>query len=240
MFYKEPKPGELLKDVIAKDLNPVLESMAANAVVTTMVKYSIDEAIVSKSSISRDVEILLQEKLKDIESGITVVSMVANQITWPRQVNEAFESSNKASQTRQQVISEADGYRRQQLSEAGGPQAEEILSAIKSGNLSEVERQNLLSRLAGNSQELISKARAYRTDVVETASANASYLKQLLPEYKKRPALVKQEIYQQAIEEVMNNADEKILIQPGGNKEMRVYINRDPSIGKKKLEDKEK
>ena len=238
MFYEDPEPGELLENVIFKNVNTILESMASNAVVTTMVNYSIDEAIVSKSSISRDVEQLLQEKLNAIDSGITVVSMVANKISWPRQVNDAFEASNKATQTKEQVISQADGYKKQKLSQAGGPQAGKILAELKKEGLDPEVKQNLLSNLAGLSQAIISNARAYRTDVVQTASANAIYLNQILPEYKKRPKLVKQKIYQEAIEEVLNNVDEKILILPG-NKEIRIQVNRDPSIARKKLEGKE-
>lgn len=238
MFYEDPEPGELLKNVIFEKVNIVLESMASNAVVTSMVNYSIDEAIVSKSSISRDVEQLLQEKLYAIDSGITVVSMVANRISWPRQVNDAFEASNKATQTKEQVISQADGYKKQKLSQAGGPQAGKILAELKKEGLDPAVKQNLLSNLAGLSQEIISNARAYRTEVVQTASANAIYLKQILPEYKKRPKLVKQKIYQEAIEEVLNNVDEKILILPG-NKEIRIQVNRDPSLARKKLEGKE-
>ncbi|MCK4998424.1 MAG: protease modulator HflK [Anaerohalosphaera sp.] len=237
MYYKEPKPGEQLKDVIAESVNPVLRSMVSNAVVTTMVKYSIDDAVVSERSISRGAEQLLQEKLTTIQSGITVVSLVASRISWPRQVNDAFEASNKASQTKQQVISEADGYRRQLLSQTGGPQASEILTELKKDDLDPAVKQDLLSKLAGQSQEIISKAKEYRTNVVTTSSADATYLKRLLPEYRKRPELVKQKIYQDAIEEVLDNADEKILIQPG-NKEIRIQINRDPTIGKKKLEGK--
>jgi hypothetical protein len=58
-------------------------------------------------------------------------------------------------------------------------------------------------------------------------------LKQILPEYRKRPKLVIQEIYQNAMEEVFNNADEKFIIQPTegtkGN-QYWIYLNRDPTI----------
>jgi membrane protease subunit HflK len=87
--------------------------------------------------------------------------------------------------------------------------------------------------LAGTAEEKIAQARAYRTKVVETAKADADYLRQLLPEYRKRPELVIQKIYQDAIEYVLNNADEKFVIQPTegtGGKELRVIINKDPSL----------
>jgi membrane protease subunit HflK len=86
-------------------------------------------------------------------------------------------------------------------------------------------------------QQTIAEARAYKTKVVESAKANADYLKKLLPEYQKRPKLVVQRIYQDAIEEVLSNTQETIIAQPSGdvkNSEFRVMINRDPTIGKEK------
>jgi len=94
--------------------------------------------------------------------------------------------------------------------------------------------------LAGAAQERIAQARAYRTKVVETAKANAEYLQKLLPEYRKRPKLVVQKIYQDAVEEVLNNADEKMIIQPTEGtkgKEIRILLNRDPTIKPKKTKD---
>jgi regulator of protease activity HflC (stomatin/prohibitin superfamily) len=90
----------------------------------------------------------------------------------------------------------------------------------------------LWSQLAGKAQEQIADARAYRTQVVENARANADYLSRILPEYRKRPRLVVQRIYMDAIEYILDNADEKIVIQPGRSAatELRVLVNRDPAI----------
>ena len=236
IFYRPLRPGEDFLDVAGETVNPLLESMAADSIVTTMVNYSIEEAIVSKSMIADDVERLLQEKLDRIESGITVVAMqVSGKITWPRQVDLAFQLSNKASQKKDEVKRAARGYAEKVLSETGGPRASEILVALKEDDITEEQSQRLLSRLSGECQGIIADARAYRTRTVETAKANADYLTQLLPEYKQRPQLVLQDIYQNAIKDVMANAEEKIFIQPsvsGKPREIRIMVNRDPAIGK--------
>ncbi|GAG36017.1 unnamed protein product, partial [marine sediment metagenome] len=49
----------------------------------------------------------------------------------------------------------------------------------------------------------------------------------------KRPKLVIQKIYQDAIEYVLNNADEKIVIQPtkgAKGREFWLQLSRDPTI----------
>ena len=233
IYYQAPSPGQDFLDVAAETVNPLLKTLVSDATVTTMVNYSIDEAIVSKSEIAEDVKILLQEKLDRIDSGITVVAMqVSGKITWPRQVDDEFQRLINARQKSDEAIISAEGYAEQLLSEAGGGDAEEILEALKKPGLSRKEKEKLFDRLAGISQETIAIARAERTEVVETARANADYLIKLLPQYRKRPMLVLQDIYQEAIVEVMDNAKEIIFVQSSKD-EFRVIINRRPLKEKK-------
>jgi membrane protease subunit HflK len=198
-----------------------------------MVNYTIDEAIKSQDRIPKHVKRLLQERLDKIESGIKVVDAFLTDITWPRQVDDAFLALINASQTSQKAISEARTYAESTLNEAAGPVAEQLFATLRDKNISDQEKELLWSQLAGAGEEKIAQARAYRTKVVETAKANADYLQQLLPEYRKRPELVIQKIYQDAIEYVLNNADEKFIIQPtegAKGKELRILVNKDPSL----------
>ncbi len=158
---------------------------------------------------------------------------ILTDITWPRQVDDAFLALINASQTSQKAISEARTYAENTLNEAAGPVAEQLFATLHDKNISDQEKELLWSQLAGAGEEKIAQARAYRTKVVETAKANADYLQQLLPEYRKRPELVIQKIYQDAIEYVLNNADEKFVIQPtegAKGKELRILVNKDPSL----------
>jgi membrane protease subunit HflK len=233
-YVEDVKPGQIYLDVMKESITPLLKSLFEDAVVTAMVNYTIDEAMFEKvGHVTEHVKKLLQEKLDKIESGITVESVQLTDITWPRQVNAAFEALISASQDSQKTIDEARTYATQTLNEAAGPVAEELLDAIENENTESEKKEQLWSQLAGAGQEKIAEARAYRTKVVETARADAEYLQQILPEYRKRPQLVLQKIYQDAIEEVLNNVDEKIIIQPTesikGN-EIWIQLNRDPAI----------
>jgi regulator of protease activity HflC (stomatin/prohibitin superfamily) len=242
-YTDDAKPGQSYADVIAKSVKPLLEHLFEDAVVAAMVNYTIDEAISSQDRIPKHVKKLLQEKLDRIESGIAVVSVQLTDVTWPRQVDDAFLASIKASQESQKNISQAKGYAENTLNETAGPVAIQLFESLKNENTGEEEKELLWSQLAGQAQEKIAGARAYRTKVVESATANAEYLQKLLPEYRKRPELVIQKIYQDAIEHVLNNVDEKIVIQPTqGNKgrEIRVLLNRDPTIKPKSEEKEEK
>jgi len=233
VYVEDIKPGEVYFDVITGSVEPLLQDLIEGAVVTAMVNYTIDEAIKSQDRIPKHVKGLMQEKLDQIEGGIKVVSVYLTDITWPRQVDEAFLALIEASQTSQMAISQARTYAENTVNETAGPVAEQLFAAVHDETVSEQEKELLWSRVAGAAQEKIAEARAYRTEVVETAKANAVYLQRLLPEYRKRPELVIQEIYQDAIEYVLNNTDEKMIIQPtegAENTEIRIILNRDQTL----------
>ena len=234
VYVEGIKPGQIYFDVMKKDITPLLKSLFEDAVVTVMVNYTIDEAMFEQvGKVTEDVKQLMQEKLDRVESGIAVESVQLTDITWPQQVNEAFEALITASQDSQKAIDEARTYAQKTLNETAGPVAEKLLNALDNENISQQEKEFLWNQLAGTAQEKIAEARAYRTKVVESAKANAEYLQQILPEYRKRPKLVLQEIYQSAIEDVLDNVEEKIIIQPSegtkGN-EIWLQLNRDPAL----------
>lgn len=235
MFYQTPVPGQTFMDKVAESVHPLLKSLAADAIVSTLVRYSIDEAIISEKGIADTVTLILQNKLDSIHSGLTINTILPlGKITWPRQVNDAFLQSNRAAQQRQQQIDQARGEASKLLNESGGAMASAVLEKLKQPSLSDIQREQLCTELAGTSQEVIAQARAYRTKVVEETKSSADYLRSLLPEYRKRPQLVLNRIYQDAIEEIMQNAQEKIFLQPSGDKakELRILLNRDPAIRK--------
>ncbi|HPO68873.1 MAG TPA: SPFH domain-containing protein [Anaerohalosphaeraceae bacterium] len=237
VYIRDRRPGEDMLEAAAQTLEPMLESMASEAIVRTLVHYSIDEAIKSQTGIADSVKVILQDKLDQIQSGIGIKDVRANRIIWPRQVEEAFQASNKARQESEQARIDARAYKEKKLTDTGGPDAERILELLTQPGLSPQQQEEYVAKLSGQVQSKISEARAYRTRVVEDAKANAEYLRQLLPEYRKHPELVLQKIYQDAVEQVLAGADEKILIQPsveGRSRELRVMINRDPNIKKEK------
>jgi len=241
VYVEEPQAGQSLADVIPKSekVASLLKSLAADAIVTSLVSFSIDEAILSEARIAASVTKLLQQKLRQIGSGIKIDSMQLVDITWPRQVDKAFLASMQAKQERDNLVIEAKTYAEKTLNEAGGPDVYEILPRLTDSKLSQEEKDELFAMLAGVSREKLEDAEQYRTGVVESAKADAEYLRELLPEYRKYPKLVIQKIYQDAIEAVLNSADEKIIVEPtsdGKPREIRLEVTKDPLLKQKEKE----
>ncbi len=236
-YIEDVNVGDIYFNVITESIKPLLKDVFDDAVVTALVDYTIDEAISSHDRIPKHVRRLVQEKLDKIESGIKVVSVQMTASECPRQVKEAFESATRASQQRSKQIAEAEAYAANTLNEAAGPEAERLFAALHDESIDEQTKEQLWSQLAGTAGKKIAEARAYRTRVVERARASADYLQSILPEYRKNPELVLQNIYLEAMENILKNADEKFVVQTSkGSKgtQMRVLLNRDPTIKKKK------
>ncbi|MHC4131419.1 MAG: protease modulator HflK [Planctomycetota bacterium] len=241
VYVIDIKPGDVYFDVITASVRPLLSSVIADAVVSTLVNYNIDEALfLSQGRITQDVQQLTQKKLDALESGIKVDNVQLTDIRWPRQVDAAFQATIRARQASDEIKQQAMGYAENTLSEAAGPVAHDLISVInKEKEISPEQEDYLWSRAAGQAQEKLAQARAYRTEVVENAKANAEYLNSILPEYRKRPELFIQELYRDTIETVLNNAEEKIVIQPvkdGQGSDVWIMLNRDPSIKKEQTD----
>ncbi len=235
VYVREIKPGDVYFSVITGDqgVKPLLENLFEDAVVSSMVHYTIDEAISSQDRIPAHIRDVLQDKLDKVQSGIRVVGVQLMRSEPPPQVRDAFEASTKASQRSETSITEARTYAENTLSQAAGPVANDLFKTLRDPNVSEQDKEFIWSQLAGTAQQKVAEARAYRTKVVETAKANADYLERLLPEYRKSPQLVLQRIYLDAMERIFGNADEKFVVQTSagtkGN-ETRVMVNRDASL----------
>lgn len=233
VYVDAVKPGDIYFDIIRESIEPLLRSVFEDAVVTTMVDFSIDDVLFERvAQVTDHVRDLVEKKLLAIESGIKVVSVQLVDKSWPRQVDGAFQESISVSQASQQEKTNARTEAQNILNEAAGPVAEELYAAINDPNFPEAEKEILWDRLAGNAQKQIYDAETYRTTVAKNAKANADYLQSLLPEYRKRPKLVLQRIYLDALETVLDAADEKIVIEPSeaAAKELRILLNRDPAI----------
>src|SRR4030042_1988821 len=188
VYVEDVKPGQDYFDVITKSINPLLKAVFDDAVVTAMVHYTIDEALSSQDRIPNHVERLMQQKLTEqINSGIKVVAVQLTDITWPRQVDSAFQAYIKASQKSQEEISKARSYAVNTLNETAGSVVHELFTVLHNEGVGEKEKELLWAQAAGAAQAKIAQARAYATKVVGDAEADAEYLHKILPEYRKRP-----------------------------------------------------
>ncbi len=233
VYVRDVKPGEIYSDIMVASITPLLRSVVDDAIVTTMVHYTIDEALQSVDTIPRRVQQLVQQKLDTLDSGIRVVQMQLVSAKWPMQVDEAFEAYVEASQRSAQTITQARTYAETTLNKTAGQVAEPLYKVLLDPKGDTEQREALWAQITGDAQGTISHAHAYQTKVVEAARASANYLMSILPEYRKRPTLVGRELYLAAIHQVLTNADEKFVLDASDkskNREFRILLNRDTQL----------
>ncbi len=233
VYVQESKPGEIYFDVMNRSITPLLRSLVEDAVVKAMVQYTIDEVLQSTDTIRLRVQQLVQQKLNDIDSGIRVVQVQLVNVSWPMQIDQAFQAFISASQASQQKVTEARTHADTTLTKTAGQVAESLYRALRDPNASAAQQAALWAQVTGEVQEVVTQGQTYRTRVVEKARANADYLRRILPEYRQMPELVAHQIYAEAMQEVMKNVDEKIIFDrcdEAGEREIRVLINRDASL----------
>ncbi|MBN2269491.1 MAG: hypothetical protein JXN61_02695 [Sedimentisphaerales bacterium] len=240
VFVGNLKPGEVYFDVMTESITPLLKNLLEDAVVNAMTHYTIDEAVKSEDRIPKHVKRLLDEKLDGIESdetenmcGIEIESVLLTDITWPRQVNDAFRAAHNASQDSRTAVSDAATYAQNKVDEAAGPVAEQLYAALNAPNVAEEVVETLWAQVAGEAQQRIFDAIEYRTKVAAAAKANADYFRSLLPEYRKHPDIVVQSIYRDFIETILAGAGEKFVVEPTEGEEIRILLSRDPTIKRK-------
>ena len=236
------KPSDIYDDVIQRGIEPLLQGMFEDVVVTKMVNYTIDEAITSRDRIPADVKKSLQDKLDSIDSGIRVISVQLTKSEVPRQVKKAFEATTKASQNRSEARKQAETNATRLLNETAGPIARQLYEALHDDTISEEAKELLWSKASGNIRGELEQAQTYATTIASNAEASAKYLQSLLPEYRKRPDVVINRLYYDMLEKIYANAEEKFTIQSSkgaGLSETWVEFNRDTSLKPKEKEEQE-
>ncbi len=145
---------------------------------------SVDSVITTgREEIADLAEVEMQQMLDSYESGIHIVTVKLQSATPPEKVKDAFDAVNRAKQNKERVVNDAKG-----------------------------ERNDVIPEARGKRDQLILEAEGYALRKVKEANGRANaFLSQLL-EYEKAPAITKTRLYIETMEAVLQQVDEKIII----------------------------
>ena len=159
---------------------------------------SMDDVLVDqRQSIGVDIGVLLQQYLDSYNSGIRVVNFVLSNTQAPEPVRDAFNDVARAKEDEDRVQKEADAYANRVIPEA-----------------------------RGRAQRLRAEAEAYKEQVIAEAEGDAQRFEDLLTEYRKAPAVTRERLYIETIQEVLS-ANAKVLVDvEGGNNMMYLPLDQ--------------
>jgi membrane protease subunit HflK len=136
----------------------------------------------SRQQIADEVRIRMQEMLDRYGTGIMVSAVAIQNAQPPEQVQAAFDDAVKAGQDRERQINEGQAY-----------------------------ANDVVPKARGAAARLMQEAEGYRTRIVQTAEGDASRFRQILAEYQKAPAVTRDRMYLETMQQVFTNTT-KVMV----------------------------
>ena len=150
-----------------------------------------------RALVADSVQVRLQNYMNVYDTGIRVNQVSVVDAQPPDAVRGAFDDVIRAREDEERAQNEAQAYANQIIPEA-----------------------------RGEAQRRIEEANAYREEVVAQATGDASRFDQLLVEYAKAPAVTRQRLYIDSLEDVLS-ASSKIMVDvEGGNNMLYVPLDQ--------------
>ncbi|MBI5626957.1 MAG: FtsH protease activity modulator HflK [Nitrosomonadales bacterium] len=131
---------------------------------------------------------LMQEILDRYKSGILISKLTMQNAQPPEQVQAAFDDAVKAGQDRERQKNEGQAY-----------------------------ANDVVPRARGTAARLIQESEGYKQSVIANAEGDASRFKQILVEYEKAPAVTRERMYIDMMQQVMGNVSKVMVDQKNGN-----------------------
>jgi membrane protease subunit HflK len=141
-----------------------------------------------REKVAKDVHALMQQILDKYASGAQINNVSMQAVQPPEQVQGAFDDALKAGQDRQRATNEGQAYANTVIPEARG-------KAIR----------------------LMQEAEAYRSMVTENATGNASRFTQVVTEYAKAPAVTRDRMYLDTMQQVFTSTSKVMVDAKSGS-----------------------
>ncbi|HKC44278.1 MAG TPA: FtsH protease activity modulator HflK, partial [Burkholderiales bacterium] len=132
---------------------------------------------------------LMQDILDSYKTGVLISKVTMQNAQPPEQVQAAFDDAVKAKQDQERAKNEGQAY-----------------------------YNDVVPKARGTASRLIEEANGYRQRVVANAEGEASRFRQILVEYNRAPAVTRERMYLETIQQIMTNTT-KVMIdaKAGGN-----------------------
>jgi membrane protease subunit HflK len=142
-----------------------------------------------QDTIANQAQVLMQKVLDGYKTGIDVSRVTIQNAQPPEQVQAAFDDAVKAGQDRERQKNEGEAY-----------------------------ANDVIPRARGAASRLKEEAEGYRARVVANAEGEASRFRQVLAEYAKAPAITRERIYIETLQQVLSSTSKIVMdYKQGGN-----------------------
>ncbi|WP_050460727.1 FtsH protease activity modulator HflK [Herbaspirillum autotrophicum] len=141
-----------------------------------------------REKVALDVGQLMQQILDRYKSGVQITNVTMQGVQPPEQVQAAFDDAVKAGQDRERQKNEGQAY-----------------------------ANDVIPKASGAASRLLEEAEAYRSRIVANAEGDASRFKQVLDEYQKAPAVTRDRMYLETMQQIFSNTTKVMVDAKNGN-----------------------
>ncbi len=198
-FYAEYRIIDPVKAVYASE-DPVLilSNLAQNCIRTTIGSYSVDSVLTTgKNEIQSNIKQMIMDKLEALDIGVQLVNITIQDAEPPTtEVITAFKAVETAKQGKETALNNANKYRNEQI-----PSAE------------------------ANADKILQDAEAQKQQRINEAKGQVARFNSMYEEYKKYPAVTKQRMFYETMEDVLPGM--KVIIQGSDGSDIQEILPLD-------------
>ncbi len=181
-----------------RDQDDTLRQVAETAIREIVGRSKMDFVLYEgREKVALDVGQLMQQILDRYESGAQVTNVTMQGVQPPEQVQAAFDDAVKAGQDRERQKNEGQAY-----------------------------ANDVIPKARGAAFRLLQEAEAYRSRVTENAVGDAARFKQVLVEYQKAPAVTRDRMYLDTMQQIYSNATKVMVDAKGGNNLLSLPLDK--------------
>jgi membrane protease subunit HflK len=188
------------------NVEETLVQVAESAMREAVGQASLDKALAFDPSITDRAKKLLQKTLDNYDMGVNIISVKLGDVIVPDPVQDAQRDAIKADKDRQRYQQDAETY-----------------------------RNDVVPRARGQASKNLLDAEAYRLQVLALAQGESSRFEQVLSQYEHAPAVTRERMYLETMENVYRNSRKVIVDTKGSGNMMYLPLEKLFSTGQQTI-----
>jgi modulator of FtsH protease HflK len=172
-----------------RDQDEMIRQVAETSIREIVGKSKMDFVLYEgREKVALDVGQLMQQILDRYKSGAQITNVTMQGVQPPEQVQASFDDAVKAGQDRERQKNEGQAY-----------------------------ANDVIPKARGAASRLMQESEAYRSRVIANAEGDASRFKQVLVEYQKAPAVTRDRMYLETMQQIFTSTTKVMVDAKAGN-----------------------
>ncbi|MGE5621613.1 MAG: FtsH protease activity modulator HflK [Bacillota bacterium] len=190
-----------------RDAEDAVRQVAETAIREVVGRSKMDFVLYEgREKVALDVSQLMQQIVDRYKTGVQITNVTMQGVQPPEQVQAAFDDAVKAGQDRERLKNEGQAY-----------------------------ANDVIPKARGAASRLLQEAEAYRARVIANAEGDAARFKQVLVEYQKAPAVTRDRMYLETMQQIFANTT-KVLVDSRNGSNL-LYLPLDKLISQSAASD---